>query len=509
MANLAIRARFPLGVFQGHQPDGAPARFPDTARMLSALVHAAGTGSTAVIAGDDLTPSPQAVAALRWLEAHPPSALRVPSGIEPRRVRAYRSEGVLAKDNETGEIADKKSPGWQSDAIAISDYVGWAWDEEAPDEVVAQVDLLLADVSCLGEADSPVVMELGDIEPTHLRGGNQDGFAHPQDLQVRTPAAGRFDALQEQYTQGRRGKPPGPGKSDGVGQMPFSPRPVVSSLRTMSYQEVDPVRADVPWDRAWAFLVDRRVPADERVRWCVAIHRALVSRLGAEAPAVVTGHYGKGVAQPANRVAIQFVEGPIQEAALQAGAVLVLAPTGCPPAELAALERAIAGLHEVRGGKLGVLHLERQGVVDPANFWLPPHPGMRRRWRAVPAYVPETRRQRVPGWTMADAALVSVGHLFRDRLEATDARGASRFTAMTQQVRRWGVRVVEANLIPDSRSERYVHKMPRDLVCQPVELVLDLAEVVSAETLLALGQSRHLGGGLLYPMDVGGDERRA
>lgn len=48
MTAFTIRARFPLGVYQGHSSDGVTVDdFPSTARLFSSLVHAAAKGSTA------------------------------------------------------------------------------------------------------------------------------------------------------------------------------------------------------------------------------------------------------------------------------------------------------------------------------------------------------------------------------------------------------------------------------------------------------------------------------
>ena len=45
MGGLVISADFPLGVYTGHGPDGGAERFPDVARLFSALVQAAAAGT--------------------------------------------------------------------------------------------------------------------------------------------------------------------------------------------------------------------------------------------------------------------------------------------------------------------------------------------------------------------------------------------------------------------------------------------------------------------------------
>lgn len=154
MSPLTIRAVFPLGVFQGHRADGSPDRLPDTARLFSALVNAAGQGSEAIAVKGRLEPSSESTAALSWLEKHPPTMIRIPNHVPvspDRRPDAYRKTGTVQ--------GPKKSPAMRigarqiSTGTAIDDCVGWFW-ADAPSEVQETVGRLCADVSCLGEDDS-------------------------------------------------------------------------------------------------------------------------------------------------------------------------------------------------------------------------------------------------------------------------------------------------------------------------------------------------------------------
>lgn len=78
MAPVGITARFPLGVYHGHLPDGSPDFLPSPARLFSALVSAAHTGS---VAGSEGDLSSEIADALTWLEKHPPNGIRVPSHV--------------------------------------------------------------------------------------------------------------------------------------------------------------------------------------------------------------------------------------------------------------------------------------------------------------------------------------------------------------------------------------------------------------------------------------------
>ena len=74
-----------------------------------------------------------------------------------------------------------------------------------------------------------------------------------------------------------------------------------------------------------------------------------------------------------------------------------------------------------------------------------------------------------------------------------------------------GARVFSCHAIPDHRVERYVHRMPKHVQCIPYQALLDLGSLTTDSALTAIGQSRHLGGGLLVPVDLptdlfGGEE---
>src|SRR5680860_330271 len=173
MAVLSITARFPMGTYLGHQGAGQRSELPDPVRLHAALMHAAGKGSTAIEVNDDLRPSPAAIQALAWLEEHPPTALQIPSrrplvGHSPR---SWRDEGVLE-----GVGSRRKVMKEQSSAMALAGSLGWAWDEEVPEEGVETLERICEDVSCLGEADSPVVLEIAPIDPTHIGGGATNSF---------------------------------------------------------------------------------------------------------------------------------------------------------------------------------------------------------------------------------------------------------------------------------------------------------------------------------------------
>lgn len=512
MSTMVIRAGFPLGTFLGHVDVGRVAPFPDTARLHAALLHAASKGSVAEERDGDLRPTSSALAALRWLEEHSPTAIAHPDTVATsgRPARSWRAEGVFESKKKPSPRKMLKS---QSDAVAVGGSFGWEW-ADVPEDVFHLINAIAADVSCLGEADSPVVLRVAqddEFMATHHRDKEQLGFPAPGGLAVRTPVRGRVDELEADYEAANpRKRPSFAADRPSWGQRPGSFAPADGSIRELSYRPVKR-QGEGPWADVVVVESDGVAPRSfsdphEAVRWSVAFHRALATTLGDSAPPLVTGIYPQGARQPANRVAIHVLPpnasaGP----SLTSAAYLVLIPAGATAPELAVLQRAIGELRTIHRSVNGVaerIRLGGMGLVPADRFWRPPAAGMHRFWRPVPALVPEVRRQqtRARKWGLADAALLSVGYVFRERILAS-AAGSDRLSQV-ELVKQAGVAVHDTHPIRDSRVDRYAHKTREGITVQPYAALVDLGDLVDPRTLLALGQSRHLGGGLMYPEDL-------
>lgn len=503
MSTLAITATFPLGTFLGHRPDGRGAPLPDTNRLVSALIHAAGKGGTAIEVNGDLRPSEPAKEAIRWLEAHPPSALEVPEHQHSSATgaMAWRPSGTMSKKGS--RLVGRKEAKRQTSGTAMAGRFGWAWEDDVPGTVVETLDALCADVSCLGEADSPVVLEVGAVAPTHFMDPTATAFSRGAMLKVAAPLTGRFDELETDYVQQRpKRRPTAAADRRRDTEEPRAIKPTRARVREVAYRPVAAPLPDLPWNLGWALPTPRPIGPHERVRWAVALHRAMVSRLGDDAPPLVTGRYPEGQKRPANRVMVGYVHGPTVDESLREGAFVVLAPSGGDLADIEQAESALQALRRVYLDRSTELSIENIHPIDPERFWLEPLPGVVRTWVPDVPLVPETRRPRSqPDWSWAEAALLSVGHVFRDRLDLGRLRGDDRYVETVRQVRGWGVEVLSVSRVADSRVERYAHRLPRHLVAQPYRARLDLSSLVGQESLVALGQARHLGGGLLVPHD--------
>ena len=66
-------------------------------------------------------------------------------------------------------------------------------------------------------------------------------------------------------------------------------------------------------------------------------------------------------------------------------------------------------------------------------------------------------------------------------------------------------KVLEAHRVTQNPAA-YAYKLPRTLPAEPWRGVVDLGNLATDSTLVAIGQSRHMGGGLLVPFDVPTEE---
>lgn len=510
MPALEIRARHPLGVFRGHHGGGGSVSgFPDTARLHAALIHAAGTGSTAVIDGRHLRPSERAIRALEWLESHPPSELSLPqTRILSTGCVVYREEGVF--EGGATNPRPRKVAKSQSDGVALPASTGWGWRwEDAPEDVIDTIGRLCEDVSCLGETDSPAVLELAPTDATHTIAPEVGELASGDFMRVATPLAGRFDELESAHRASQTPARPTTVDRHTWSQTPGSHRPPRDKVRPVAYAPVAPSRdaRDLPWTHAVVLPVHGKVtiPDTDRVLWATALHAAIASRLGDDAPPLVTGTYPKGAARPANRVAVHLMDLHDAEGDEMRTCFVVMIPAGSSHDDIAWLAYALHRIDQVyvgrrRSGSVQQMELGRPSTVQELEtFWPAPAAGKRRLWRPHPAFVPEVRRQ--PGdWTLSDAAMLSIAFVVRDQIGS--ASGRDRYRQLVDRVRDRGVSVSQARRIADSRVERYAHRMPKGVPAVPMVADVDMADLVPSRALFAIGQSRHLGGGLMWPVDV-------
>lgn len=496
--SFAIIAELPLGVYYGGVGDGETEVLPSPARLHAALLCAAAQGPRALPNGDLLTACDEDQAALRWLEQHPPDGVRLPThSVNPSSAIAYRKLGLLEKNRE-------RIIGKTAGSVAVDGPYAWTWTTTPTAEVRTALRALCADVSHLGQAQTPVRLTVGDIEPSHHLDPDADLFSGTG-VDVDVSAEGRTDALVNEYVQANATPPKV--SADGVrSKEDENKRPVVrTGLAPARYVDPEPAPSTDPWTHVLLVPLRSHPPRDwMRVRWAVALHRALISLIGDGAPAVITGAYPPGVPQPANRVAIHPIAG-CQVAGWNdnAAGFAVLLPRNAEASEVEALASAARTLRLVKGPRGKTVNVDHRAITvrSTAGFWPPPAAGYRRQW--VTTAVPETRGFRSTPWSLADAVQLSVGLVWRDELVGGGGRrrGEAWYRQVADAAAARGVRVRSVHRITDGDLGRFVHKISPDSVVQPYRAELTLGDLAGHRTLLAIGQSRHLGGGLLIPCD--------
>ncbi|HSW41531.1 MAG TPA: type I-U CRISPR-associated protein Csb2 [Patescibacteria group bacterium] len=497
--SFAIVAEFPLGVYRGHTSDRERDPLPSPARLHAALLNAAAQGARAEADRTLLRPCARDREALVWLEGHAPDAMNVPTmAASGAGVIAYRQEGFF--HSWVPKVREDRL-----DGTALSGPLAWVWTTDPPPEIGTALAALCLDVSHLGTADSPVILRCGNAVVTHRRDPDASLFSG-RGVEVEVPRVGRTAALEAAHDV-RVGKAPTAARDRATTTESATVVPVEQeSLARVRYVALEAPPPVAPWPTVVLLPVDEEIPPGQRVAWCVALHRALISRVGDGAPTLITGQYEPGVRRPANRLAIQYVSTAVPAApdTGTVGAFALLVPADADPADLAILDRAVRGLKDVRVDPRRVARLHHEVIVLPGDqFWTQVPDGHVRVWVTDPPAIPESRPVRGRSWTLGDAALLSVALVWRDDFERTGRR-AEWYARLVDAVSGLGAAVLEAHKLNSPDGRRYVHHVGPETAVQPYRAALRLGTLAGDRTVVAIGQTRHLGGGLLTPVDLPG-----
>jgi CRISPR-associated protein Csb2 len=516
---FAIIADLPLGTYRGSSADGSPERIPSVSRLYSALLSAAGFGPRAVQASPgslDVSDADRAV--FRWLEDHPPASVRIPALAvsSGNGATAYRDDGTLKKDSKSGTWAIKKLAKAPNVGTAVDGAFAWIWEQAPPEPVRNALEQLCPDVAYLGTSESPVRL-------TAMTG---DGFEATLDLDpgaslftpgatgIDLPTRGRLEELAAAHHAATGTVPSAASDKHGTDEKSLAPVPPRKSVQAAWYTPRQAATGNVPWPQVITVPLSQAVLGPDRVRLAVAVHKALVKALDFGAPPMITGAYPDGVRPPANRVALHFLdEGtPALPDAIRASGrtawLAVLVPDRADAADLDALRRALTQVQSVQGRWLRLFPREAT-VLDGSRFWQEPKPGQARLWRTAPAAIPDTRGSRDGHWNFSHAALLSLGFVWQDQerdgervLPQVPGRGTPYYRGLARAVNDAGAAVVHARAVRTGDVNRYVHKINKDAVVRPYTAVLSLGSLPGPRVIQAMGQSRHLGGGLLVPLDI-------
>lgn len=511
---FTITAEFPLGFYQGRNTTGQVEETPTPLRLLSALVAAAGSGVLAEETAEGLRISARSQQALEWLEGNPPDQISLPElTVNDPGVTAFKVLGLRTRDRFDVPTA--------KDAVArtsLNGPVHWRWNDAPPETVLKTIDQLLAEVPYLGEAASPVRLTSSSDAfelPDHLQLSGTDQ-AGPLARTVAVPSSGRLAALEELHLQLMKS---GASNASVKDESEMTARWPDQGIRQLWYEPHTPPQTHTnPWSEA--FIVEARADSSgatgwppaprDYVRWSIALHRTLIRVLGQDVPPGITGHHVAGLPRPANNVAIQIVlrdDNVNHEWSSDSqAAFVVLVPDSASADDRAAVYQALLGVAQwtirpTRSQAARVTGIHRRTAAD---FWRPPAKGHSRFWTIRPLGITETRplHQNAMGtaWTLNDAIQLSVGMTWRDEFQA-EGRGELFYRALAAEA---GERmtVLSQLRVHGSLLHRYVHKAQPSIVITGYRGLLDMGALLADTAPAAIGQSRHVGGGFLVPVDV-------
>lgn len=513
---FTITARFPLGYYQGRNPAGQVEEVPTPVRLLSALTAAAGLSHLADFSNGASRIAQRSHDALEWLSNNPPDQISLPQRIlnEPG-ITAYRKLGLRAKkgfDVPTAKAAIART--------SLAGPVHWRWLAVPPEPVADTLMALAAEVPYLGEAESLVILDasLDDFDipdPLERRDAIASKAWSAAAELVSVPAAGRLEVLERQHKHLTRKSPSNDSSQEEKENL--APWPDQAIRQVWYESQADFTVAGGPWREAFVIeLHDSGTgsawppPQRDYVRWAVALHRLLVRIIGQDAPPLITGHYAPGSDRPANRVSVQVLINtdplklPLRDSSAVALAVLI--PNEATDSERGLIYRTIAALagRTIRPSRDAAAQVSAIRFAEASEFWASPAPGSKRFWATRPLAITDTRplKRNAAGapWSLVDAVMLSIGMVWRSTM-AGNGTGEDLYRALSDAAAAQA-RVISLQRVHDSGLYRYVHRTRPNTIVTGYRALLDLDQLLPGSAPAALGQSRHLGGGLLVPVDI-------
>lgn len=242
---------------------------------------------------------------------------------------------------------------------------------------------------------------------------------------------------------------------------------------------------------------------------------------------MLTGKYAKGVPHPANNVAIQILSGHLGDSVSQLDewirsslpAFLVLVPCDMPDEDfgrLCEVCQALVGRRLYYSRSSETLRIKDAIPRDDAKIWSAPEEGGQRYWRVVPFSMAETRAfVDIDGkrkWRAYETVALSIGHVWRSYFSP-----AKMFVKMPSRAKErvyWEIADAVMNAqspvhickaYPQFRvhMEDYAHHVQQSNILRGAGALLRFDPTMSDVecTAMVIGQTRHLGGGLLVPDD--------
>ena len=177
--------------------------------------------------------------------------------------------------------------------------------------------------------------------------------------------------------------------------------------------------------------------------------------------------------------------------------------------KLGTLVRSLANSRIYYSHSKPALRLGNPIPGEGVHLWSKPRDGMHRIWSPMPFSVNETQAEKSPAgqsrsWTAECNLAVSIGHVFRNvfRGQIAEKRGRGKYWDLIDAVTAGDsfVRILAARTVARPDMGDYVHRMREGFMITASTGLIAFENVIKDE-ILAIGQSRHFGGGLLIPMD--------
>ncbi|PJM72676.1 type I-U CRISPR-associated protein Cas5/Cas6 [Bifidobacterium primatium] len=554
---FAISAGFLMHTYQGADDTGSAECYPSPERLYRALVSVAygvfGFHSDYGQRESGITDA-QLESVFHWLESNPPDWIRLPMHMRDNRrssVIVYRNRGSYSRK----KVKSANAMSSVAYGDTEEDSLLWQWEQEPDHETADLLARMCWEIPYLGEACTPVrvtaaVIDAGSfpIDEEHSLQISDDDLSFggmSSMLEFPMPWEGHLQELQKGHASVYPRKPSAIRGNGGEEEKQALPNTLISCVRHIGY--IRPTANDEyeslhPWTQG--FFIPARVIADKGstrsvsdryeewepkestlVAWAVAMHRMLIREWGYGASPMLTGKYGNidAVERPANNVAIQILTSdmPVSpELNLELPGFLLMIPRDMPVEEIGMLANVC---DRMQGRKLFYSRHSQtlelgfaDTTVDLDRLWQPVEQGHTRLWVPYPLCMRETRNIPDPTgtrkWGARESIALAVAHIWRDYLNQSVDDGE--YENPDREMQYWRqsdwcldesspVGIHDAHTVIRTHMSDYVHKT------QPGNLLVGLSALLSFDTqcgldrtALAIGQSRHLGGGLLVPMDV-------
>lgn len=429
----------------------------------------------------------------------------------------------------------------------------WQWDENPNQEVINTLNLLCGEVPYLGEACSVVELKViagGGIPEvqrdktwTLEKGPMLSGISRHNRV-FAVPGTGRLEELKRAYMAAN---PEGKGKGKNAAKSKIRAKEAEQNfLNDYVPKETEGLAGyrppfvhseralEAPWTRAIVMSVtvdeghqseksEWKPSESEYVGWTVALHRFLVKQWGVDPAPSLVGKYVSGIKRPANNVAIQILDSELKssygiqlsdDVARKLPGFLIMLPKDMPQHDMQKLYdvcKRSNGKTLYFSQAVPKLRLGESALIDAEHLWKPVSVDFVRYWMPRPLAIAETRPIPDPKkkrhWRAAESMYLALGHVWRDKYVPNDIQGTreSRYWETVDAVadQSSNFRIFDCRRVSRVNMIDYAHHTNSSNVLRAMSALIAISDGEGSLdcAALAVGQSRHLGGGFLVPLD--------